>query len=97
MEFGSLGLESIGSVENLDFSFGIVARVKKPAGPRLPLRSFYLGSFDKTISKITHVNSFRQHLQAAKATLLIAMINGEKAAGFIVPAKSMTIYNLYQL
>ena len=38
-----------------------------------------------------NVNTFRQNLQTAYVTRLIAMINGEKTDCFIVPAQSMAI------
>lgn len=44
-----------------------------------------------------NVNTFRQNLQTAYVTRLIAMINGEKTDRFIVPAQSMAIYNLKPL
>ena len=44
-----------------------------------------------------NINTFRQNLQAVYVKRLIEMISGKNSSRFIIPVKSMAIYNLEKI
>ena len=44
-----------------------------------------------------NINTFRQNLQAVYVKRLIEMISGKNSSRYIIPVKSMAIYNLEKI